>query len=86
VLDRLGIESSPSKCYAVLKKQSDRLLPDRVELSVRAKIKWLVCSISRPLKRQFATKCGLAAKYFRCFQKSGGIPVRVETCRFRLAL
>ena len=31
VLDRLGIEARTCECYAVVKKESDRLLPDRVE-------------------------------------------------------
>jgi CRP-like cAMP-binding protein len=31
VLDRLGIEARTCECYAVVKKESDRLLPNRVE-------------------------------------------------------
>jgi len=31
VLDRAGIESRACECYAVVKKESDRLLPDRAE-------------------------------------------------------
>jgi len=28
VLDRLGIEAQACECYAVVKRESDRLLPD----------------------------------------------------------
>lgn len=31
VLDRLGIEARTCECYAVVKRESERLLPDRVE-------------------------------------------------------
>jgi CRP-like cAMP-binding protein len=31
VLNRLGIEARTCECYAVVKKESDRLLPDRIE-------------------------------------------------------
>jgi CRP-like cAMP-binding protein len=31
VLDRLGIEARTCECYAVVKRESDRLLPDRAE-------------------------------------------------------
>jgi Mn-dependent DtxR family transcriptional regulator len=31
VLDRLGIEARTCECYAVVKKESDRLLPERAE-------------------------------------------------------
>jgi CRP-like cAMP-binding protein len=32
VLDRPGIEARACECYAVVKRESDRLLPDRAEL------------------------------------------------------